>query len=107
MKVFSGEQLPKFQVSGQELRIHWGANEVPAPSMDREPRTQWEQYEALCGVADTRNQLIHKIIASVFDVGSEIAMINNRDTKPTEHTDYQRFRAAAKVLVDEWLATRS
>jgi hypothetical protein len=107
MKVYSGEQLPRFQVSGQELRVHWDAQEVPAPSMDDTPRTQWEQNEALCAVADTRSQLIEKIIGSVHDTGSEIALINNADAKPDQYAAYQAFRALAKSLADEWLAARN
>jgi len=40
MKVYSSEQLPVYQVSGQELRIHWDAQEISTSGMDDEPRTQ-------------------------------------------------------------------
>lgn len=107
MKVYSGEELPAFQVSGHELRIHWDAAEVAAPSMDdNEPATQWEQNEALCSVYDSRAQIIQKIINSVYDTGSEIALINNAATKPDEYSDYQEFRTLAKSLADGWAAIK-
>jgi hypothetical protein len=103
VKVYSGEQLPTYQVSGQELRIHWDAKEVPAPSMDDEPRMQWEQEEALCRVADGRGALIQLIIAAVYDTGAELAAINNGGD---DYAAYQAFRVQAKALADGWLASK-
>lgn len=100
MKVYSSEQLPTYQVSGQELRIHWGAKEVPAPSMDDEPRTQWEQEEALCDVSDSYGQLVAKIIGSVYDYNAEFAAINDGGEK---YTAYQAFRTQAKALAQGWI----
>jgi hypothetical protein len=99
MKVYSSEQLPTYQVSGQELRIHWDAQEVPAPSMDDEPRTQWEQEEALCGVADNYGQLVSKIIGAVYDQNAEFAAINDGGQK---YEAYQAFRVKAKALAKGW-----
>ena len=100
MKVYSSEQLPVYQVSGQELRIHWDAQEVPAPSMDDEPRTQWEQNEALCHVADGYGQLVAKIIGSVYDYNAEFAAINDGGEK---YATYQAFRVQAKALAKGWI----
>lgn len=105
MKTYSAEQLPTYQVSGQELRIHWDAKEVPAPSMD-EPRTQWEQNEALCDVADSRGQIISAIIRSVYSVDAEFAAINNAEDDPAEYAAFQAFRTQAKLLADGWLLAR-
>ena len=104
MKTYSAEQLPTYQVSGQELRIHWDAKEVPAPSMD-EPATQWEQNEALCGVADSRGQIISAIIRSVYSVDAEFAAINNAEDDPAEYAAFQAFRAEAKRLADGWFVS--
>jgi len=100
MKVYSSEQLPVYQVSGQELRIHWDAQEVSTSGMDDEPRTQWEQNEALCNVSDSYGQLVAKIIGSVYDYNAEFAAINDGGEK---YAAYQAFRAQAKQLADGWL----
>jgi hypothetical protein len=100
MKVYSSEQLPTYQVSGQELRIHWDRQEVPAPSMDDEPRTQWEQEEALCGVHDSYGQLVAKIIGSVYDYNAEFAAINDGGEK---YETYQALRVKAKELAKGWV----
>jgi len=100
MKVYSSEQLPVYQVSGQELRIHWDAQEVSTSGMDDEPRTQWEQNEALCNVSDSYGQLVAKIIGSVYDYNAEFAAINDGGEK---YAAYQAFRAQAKQLANSWL----
>jgi hypothetical protein len=99
MKVYSQEQLPKFQVSGSELRVHWGAKQVPVSSIDGDQGLQWEQNEALCNVNETRSDMIEKIIASVYTTGAELAAINNGGE---QYAAYQAFRAQVKVLVNEW-----
>ena len=98
MKTYSAEQLPTYQVSGQELRIHWDAKEVPAGE-----ETQWEQNEALCGVADSRGQIISAIIRSVYSVDAEFAAINNAEDDPAEYAAFQAFRTQAKLLADGWV----
>lgn len=103
MKVYSSEQLPTYQVSGQELRIHWDAQEVPAPSMDDEPRTQWEQNEALCNVSDSYGQLVSKIIGSVYDYNAEFAVINDGGER---YEAYQAFRIQAKALAQGWMDSK-
>jgi|GEM_PF-1583442 len=103
MKVYSGESLEVYAVSGQEFRIRWNIQEVSVPSMDDETRTQWEANEALCSIFDNRSQIIQKIIGSVHDIGDEIAMINNQFTRKTDYENYQSFRAQAKALADGWL----
>jgi hypothetical protein len=103
MKVYFDQEPSVYDKSGLELRIRWGIRQVSAPSMDDEPRTQWECNEALCSIYDNRAQLIEKIIGAVHDTGAEIALINNRDTKPDDYAAYQAFRAEAKTLADGWL----
>jgi ATP-dependent protease HslVU (ClpYQ) peptidase subunit len=97
MKSYSAEQLPAYQVSGQELRIHWDAKEVPG--MD-ESSTQWEQQEALCNVSDSYGQLVATIIGSVYDHNAEFAAINDGGEK---YAAYQAFRVQAKALAKGWL----
>lgn len=99
MKTYSSEQLPTYQVSGQELRIHWDAKEVPAPGMD-ETATQWVQEEALCGVSDSYGQLVSKIIGAVYDHNAELAAINDGGEK---YAAYQAFRTQAKALAKGWV----
>jgi predicted Mrr-cat superfamily restriction endonuclease len=104
MKAYFNEQPDVYAVSGNELRIRWNIQEVPVPSMDDEPRTQWEANEALCNVKDSRDTLIEKIIGSVHTPGAEIALINNKDTDPEAYAEYQAFRAEAKLLADGWIS---
>jgi hypothetical protein len=102
MKVYSGEQPQAYEVSGQELRIHWGIQEITKEGMDG-PETQWEANEALCNKSDSRPVLIEKIIGSVYSVGAEIATINNSESDPEAYAEYQAFRTQAKALADGWL----
>jgi hypothetical protein len=100
MKTYSSEQLPTYQVSGQELRIHWDAKEVPVFGMD-EPQTQWEQQEALCNVSDSRASLIEKIMATKYPTyGAEVAALCNGGDDAAQH---EAFRAQAKSLADGWI----
>ncbi len=100
MKTYSSEQLPTYQVSGQELRIHWDAKEVPAQGMD-ESSTQWEQQEALCNVSDSRASLIEKIMATKYPTyGAEVAALCNGGDDAAQH---EAFRAQAKSLADGWI----
>ena len=100
---FSSDQLPAYQPSGQELRIHWDAEEVPMPSMDDTPRTQWRQKEALCNIADDYGTLVAKIIRSQMSVDAELATINNGGER---YAAYQAFREEAKALAKGYLAQR-
>jgi cobalamin-dependent methionine synthase I len=102
-KVYSQTELPVYQVSGDDLRIHWNSTQVTKTGINGETITQWEANEALCSVFDNRHLLIEKIIGSVYTPGAEIATINNQTAKPDEYEEYQEFRALAKTLADGWL----
>lgn len=106
MKVYSQQELPMYDVSGHELRIHWDSKQVTKQEMNGQTVTQWECNEALCSVFDNRSKLIQKIIGSVYEPADEIATINNQTTKPEEYADYQAFRALAKSLADGWLESK-
>ena len=101
MKTYAGREFDVYEPSGQELRIHWNIQEVPAFG-DAEG-TQWEADEALCSIYDDRATLISKIIHSVYTLDDEIATINNQSTKPEQYEAYQAFRAQAKALADGWI----
>lgn len=105
-KVYSQTELPTYQISGDDLRIHWNGIEVTKEDMDGSVVTQWEYSEALCSIFDNRHLLIEKIIGSVYSPAAEIATINNQTTKPDEYAEYQAFRALAKSLADAWLANK-
>jgi len=74
--------------------------------LDGQEVTQYSALEALCDLYDTREVLIRKIIASVYTLEDEIALINNQHDEPQEYADYQAFRSTAKQLADDWLATQ-
>jgi hypothetical protein len=84
MKTYSNWQLPQFQVSAHEVRIHWNSVELPPRDDDATP--QYEASEALCLVADSREDVIAKISASAAENG--------------EPDDF------AEALADAWIAHR-
>jgi hypothetical protein len=104
VKTEAGRQFDVYEVSGQELRIHWNIQQKTKEIMDGEVVAYWEANEALCNKSDDRAALISKIIGSVYTIPDEIATINNKDSKPQEYADYQAFRVQAKALADGWLS---
>ncbi len=102
MKVSAGRQFETYEVSGQELRIHWNIVEKTQQEMDGSTVTFWEADEALCSRFDDRATLIQKIIGSVYSIADEIATINNQLSKPDEYAAYQAFRTQAKQLASGW-----
>jgi hypothetical protein len=106
MKVYSGEKPEVYAVSGNELRIHWGIQQVSKKDMDGNLETFWEANEALCNRFDSRDAIIEKIIGSVHTPGGEIALINNQEKDPQAYSDYQAFRDQAKSLADGWASTK-
>ena len=103
MKIQAGYAIQPYEVSGQELRIHWNIEQKTRQDMQG-TIVYWEANEALCGRNDTRSQIIETIIKAMYSTGAEIATINNKDTKPDEYANYQAFRAQAKQLADGWLS---
>ncbi len=103
MKVSSSTPLPTYQVLGSKLLIHWNEQIVERPSMGDEATQNYEYDEAKAFTYDTRDQLISKLIGSVYSFADEIATINNKDSKPQEYAAYQAFRVQAKTLADGWL----
>lgn len=105
-KVQSQTELPVYQVSGDEVRIHWNSTQKTRTNLDGETTTYWEANEALCSIFDNRHILIEKIIGSVYSPAAEIATINNQQSKPEEYQQYQDFRVLAKSLADGWLTQK-
>jgi hypothetical protein len=98
MKTQATEPLETYLQSGQELRIRWNKT-----SYSRNGQIVYEADEAICHFMDNRSSIIQKIIGEAYDVGSELATINNKDRKPDEYAAYQSFREQAKALADGWL----
>lgn len=103
MKYYSDTKPETYVTSGNDLRIYWNIKQVNVPSLADEQRTQWEANEAVCSVFDNRSQIIEKIIGSLYDIGEEIAFINNKESKPEEYAMYQEFRLLAKSLANGWI----
>jgi hypothetical protein len=104
MKTEAGYELQTYEVSGQELRIHWNIEQKTKEDDEGNTTIYWQANEALCNKLDDRSTLIQKIIGSVYSMADEIATINNKDSKPNEYAEYQAFRAQAKALADGWLS---
>jgi hypothetical protein len=98
MKIYAGREIEVYEVSGQELRIHWDIIKII-----KDNETSWEANEAICGVSDSRSSIIEKIIGSVYSTGKEIATINNKEADPESYEEYQAFREFAKQLADGWV----
>lgn len=103
MKTQAGYQLQAYEVSGKDLRIHWEIEEKTKEGLEGVPIVYWEANEALCDVLDNRNQIIEKVIGSMYSTAEEFAAINNKDTKPEAYAAYQALRSKAKDLADGWL----
>lgn len=102
MKVKSDTLFEKFNVSGQELRVHWNIVE----QVNEDEVIEYEAEEALCFALDSREVIIQKIIASKYSLADELAAINNQVEKPEEYTAYQELRVLAKSLATEYVNTR-
>ena len=100
MKTQASHEIQTYEVSEYELRIHWNIEQKTKEDMDGSTITYWEADEALCDRRDGRNQIIEKIIGSVYTVGAEIAAIQNGGQAAEDH---QALRAQAKILADGWL----
>lgn len=102
MKVKSNTLFEKFNISGQELRVHWDIEE----QLNLEEVIEYVAEEALCLALDSREVIIQKIIGSKYSLSDELATINNRLEKPEEYAVYQEFRTLAKQLANEYVNTR-
>lgn len=102
MKVKSDTLFEKFNVSGQELRVHWNIVE----QVNEDEVVEYEAEEALCLALDSREVIIEKIIASKYSLSNELATINNQLEKPEQYAAYQEHRALAKQLATEYVNTR-
>ena len=103
MKVYAGRPLDTYEVSGNQLRIHWNIRESSREEMDGSTTAQWEADEAVCDVAASRAEIIEAIIGAEYSAGREFATINNREDDPESYASYQAFRHQAKALADAWL----
>jgi hypothetical protein len=102
MHVKSKDKLPKYQVIGQKLRIHWDYKEVPATE---EAPAGWSCKEAVVQVTAARSEIIEAIIAVSYPTfGSEFAAIINGGDDAAAH---EAVRQQAKDLADGWLATQA
>jgi len=99
--VRSSYALPKFQILGNTLRIHFNQTTEEVTDMSTaEVRTDYVSEEALCTTFDSRAQIIEAIIKSRYrTVGAEFAAINNGDP---DYSAYQSFRQLAKTLASDW-----
>lgn len=99
--VRSSYELPKFQILGHTLRIHFNQTTEEVTDMSTaEVRTDHVSEEALCTTFDSRSQIIEAIIKSRYrTTGAELAAINNGDP---DYSAYQSFRQLAKTLASDW-----
>lgn len=85
-------------LQGKKL-INFNIKEVViTDEISGEVRTGFEYLQAKVELNATRDATIEAIIATRYSAGAEIALTNDKDTKPVEYQDYQEFRAFAKTL---------
>lgn len=104
--VRSSHMLPKFQILGHTLRIHFNqTTEQVTDTSTEEVRTDYVSEEAVCTIYDNRSQIIEAIIKSRYrTIGAELAAINNGDL---DYSEYQSFRQLAKTLTNDWESYRT
>lgn len=103
MKTQASYEIQPYETSGSELRIHWNIEQQTREEMDGSTVTFWQADEALCGNADSRSQIIEKIMATKYPTyGSEVAALSNGGESAEAH---QALRLQAKALADGWLNT--
>ena len=110
MLVYSNDSLEKFQkdIYGRLIRIHWDEHIVQLPNQfNTGTRDAYCNNEATIDVGDSRSTIIERIIGSCYTTGGELAVINNQAGDPSAYAEYQAFRAVAKALADEYIATRN
>lgn len=93
VQLLQGKKLINFDI--KEVEIIDENNE--------EARTGFEYLQAKVEVNATRDEVTEAIIGTKYSVGAEIALTNDRDTKPDEYQAYQDFRAVAKSLAEQWV----
>jgi hypothetical protein len=60
--------------------------------------TTYECDEVKVDKSASYGDIVEAIIATQYTAGAEIALTNDRDSKPEEYSEYQTFRAMAKEL---------
>lgn len=107
MKTQSTREFQVYEVSEQELRIHWDITENSREESDGSTSTYWEAREVVCNTYDNRSTIIEAIISSEYSTGRELSTINNKEDSPEEYLNYQAFRVKAKALADGWLSQKN
>tara|TARA_S200002703_G_scaffold8638_1_gene8699 strand:- start:155 stop:463 length:309 start_codon:yes stop_codon:yes gene_type:complete len=100
MRVESTDKLPKYQVIGNKLRIHWDEQET-SRDMDGEVQEGWSYEEACVPLSASRSMIIEAIMATKYPTpGAEFAALSNGPESVAEH---QAMRVLAKELAAGWL----
>ena len=63
-------------------------------------KTKYEIHKASGTLSQYRASLIEREIAKRYSLGAEIALTNDKESKPTEYAEYQAYRAECKAKVD-------
>ena len=67
-------------------------------------KVKYEIHKASGTLKPYRASLIEAEIGKRYTIGAEIALTNDKTTKPTEYAEYQAYRAECKALVDKEMA---
>ena len=67
-------------------------------------REEYEQAKANGMAEQIRGDIISKRISVKYPLSAQIALLMDKDTKPTEFAEYQAFRESVKAQVDAELA---
>lgn len=67
-------------------------------------RDEYEQAKANGKLEQLRGDMISKRIGRKYPLSAQIAILMDRESKPSEWQEYQRYRAQIKAEVDAILA---
>jgi hypothetical protein len=103
----NSDNYPKIiEKSNNKTQIRYNITEITIIDMNDESRICYNfEYVEIEGEL-TRNKIITAIIANIYSIDAEIALINNKieildSNSETEYQDYQILRALAKTVADD------
>lgn len=103
----SDNSLPIYSILGDKLYINFDERLNTVKNMDGTEHTSYVYNSCISSIYTSRDGLISNIIRSKYTIDDEIALINNEVDKPEDYSEYQAFRAQAKVLADDWFKYNS
>ena len=101
MKGNSNIQPSRLERIGSQYQVRWNIERKDRTNEDKQQTESWD-FEYVNAVGCTRDDIIRAVIRDRYPrIDDEIAVINNKETKPSEYAHYQECRTFAKQIADE------